>query len=200
MQRQTGYNPEALSALAAQKYAANSQVLGNQFRTNQEMKAGVYNKNREILNQTQLQNLGILDQQYTRQEQAKSNTKQQAIAALNSINDKILKNKLDNRKLSIYENMYGYRFGPNGQAYNVNAPAALNFAGNSSGRSTGFDNIAPGYEALLNTSGQVRAISPVKDKTSTSGDIDPLGLLGKNGKKIDKNKPNSNIVKAIKGL
>jgi hypothetical protein len=200
MQRQTGYNPEALSALAAQKYAANSQVLGNQFRANQEMKAGVYNKNREILNQTQLQNLGILDQQYTRQEQAKSNTKQQAIAALNSINDKILKNKLDNRKLSIYENMYGYRFGPNGQAYNVNAPAALNFAGNSSGRSTGFDNIAPGYEALLNTSGQVRAISPVKDKTSTSGDIDPLGLLGKNGKKIDKNKPNSNIVKAIKGL
>jgi hypothetical protein len=200
MQRQTGYNPEALSALAAQKYAANSQVLGNQFRANQEMKAGVYNKNREILNQTQLQNLGILDQQYTRQEQAKSNTKQQAIAALNSINDKILKNKLDNRKLSIYENMYGYRFGPNGQAYNVNAPAALNFAGNSSGRSTGFDNIAPGYEALLNTSGQVRAISPIKDKTSTSGDIDPLGLLGKNGKKIDKNKPNSNIVKAIKGL
>jgi hypothetical protein len=199
LQRQTGYNPEALSALAAQKYAANSQVLGNQFRANQEMKAGVYNKNREILNQTQAQNLGILDQQYTRQEQAKSNTKAQAIAALNSINDKIAKNKLENRKLGIYENMYGYRFGPNGQAYNVNGPAPLNFSGNpvaSKGQ------LAPGRKFSYDENRQIiGTYVDSKDKTNTSNNVDPLGLLeGKNGKKLNKKGPNSNIVKAIKGL
>jgi hypothetical protein len=199
IQRQTGYNPEALAALAAQKYAANSSVLGNQFRANQAEKAGVYNKNREILNQTQAQNLGILDQQYTRQEQAKSNTKQQAIAALNSISDKIIKNKLDNRKLGIYENMYGYRFGPNGQAINENGIAALNYAGNPTAAGAG--NIAPGYEPLYNSSRQLRAIAPSKDKTGASTTPDPSELFtGKNGAKVNKKNPNSNIVKAIKGL
>lgn len=199
IQRQTGYNPEALSALAAQKYAANSQVLGNQFRANQEMKAGVYNKNREILNQTQAQNLGILDQQYTRQEQAKSNTKQQAVAALNSISDKIMKNKLDNRKLGIYENMYGYRFGPNGQAINENGIASLNYSGNPT--ASGAGNIAPGYEPLYNSARQLRPISPSKDKADkTSTAPDPSELVGKNGKKVTKKGLNSDIVKAIKGL
>jgi hypothetical protein len=195
LQRQTGYNPEALAVLAAQKYAANSQVLANQFRANQEMKAGVYNKNREILNQTQAQNLGILDQQYTRQEQAKSNTKQQAIAALNSISDKIAKNKLDNRKLGIYENMYGYRFGPNGQAYNVNAPAYLNYSGNpvsSKGQ------LAPGRKFSYDENRQI--IGTYVDSKDKNNLPDPSELIGKNGKKINKKGPNSNIVKAIKGL
>jgi hypothetical protein len=129
LQRTVGNNPEALSALAAQKYAANSSVLGNQFRMNQAERAGVYNQNRQLLNQAQLQNLGILDQQYVRQEQAKSNTKQQAIGVLNSISDKIAKNKLENRTLGVYENMYNYRFTPSGVAYNVNAPYSFNMQG-----------------------------------------------------------------------
>ena len=129
LQRTVGNNPEALSALAAQKYAANSSVLANQFRMNQAERANVYNQNRQLLNQAQLQNLGILDQQYVRQEQAKSNTKQQAIGVLNSISDKIAKNKLENRTLGVYENMYNYRFTPSGVAYNVNAPYSFNMQG-----------------------------------------------------------------------
>jgi len=135
MQRQVGYNPEALATLAtlaAQKYAANSSVLGNQFRMNQAEKAQVYGENRNLLNQAQLQNIGALDVQAQRQSKAKSNTKEQAQAALNSISDKIAKNKLENKTLGVYENMYNYRFGPDGKAYNVNAPQQWNPSGNAS--------------------------------------------------------------------
>ncbi len=126
LQRQLGYNPAAASALAAQKYAANSAVLGQQFRANQEMQMGAFNRNRGVLNDAALKNLAILDQQYQRQSQARSNTKAQAQAALTSIADKIAKNKLENRTLGVYENMYNYRFGPKGRAINVNAPYEFN--------------------------------------------------------------------------
>ena len=119
-QRMMGYNPAAAATLDAQKYAANSSVLGEQFRLNQAEKAGVYNRNRGTLNQAQLQNLGILDQQMVRQATAKSRTKEVGQAALNSISDKIAKHKLDNRTLSIYENMYNYRFDKSGRAINMN--------------------------------------------------------------------------------
>jgi len=122
LQRQLGYNPAAASQLAAQKYAANSAILGQQARANQEMQMGAYNRNRGVLNDSTLKNLAILDSQYQRQEQAKSNTKMQAQVALNSIADKIAKNKLENKILGVMENMYNYRFGPKGRAYNVNAP------------------------------------------------------------------------------
>jgi len=61
-----------------------------------------------------------MDEQYVRQQTAKSKTKEQARVALSSISDKILKNKFENKELGIYENLYGFRFGPNGQAYNTN--------------------------------------------------------------------------------
>jgi hypothetical protein len=126
LQRQVGYNPAALSQLAAQKYSANSAVLGQQARINQEMQMGAFNRNRGVLNDAALKNLATLDQQYVRQSQAKSNTKAQAQAALTSIADKIAKNKLENRTLGVYENMYNYRFGPKGRAINVNAPYEFN--------------------------------------------------------------------------
>jgi hypothetical protein len=126
LQRQMGYNPAAASALAAQKYAANSAILGQQFRTNQELQMGAFNRNRGVLNDAALKNLAALDQQYVRQSQAKSNTKAQAQAAFSSIADKIAKHKLDNRTLGVYENMYNFRFGPKGKAYNVNAPYDFN--------------------------------------------------------------------------
>jgi hypothetical protein len=122
LQRQLGYNPAAASVLAAQKYAANSAILGQQARINQELQMGAFNRNRGVLNDAALKNLAILDQQYQRQSQARSATKAQAQAALSSIADKIAKNKLENRTLGVYENMYNYRFGPKGRAYNVNAP------------------------------------------------------------------------------
>jgi hypothetical protein len=131
LQRQVGYNPAALSQLSSQKYAANAAVKAQEFRENQGLAMGAYNRNRGILNDASLKNLAILDQQFQRQSQAKSNTKAQAQAALSSIADKIAKHKLENRTLGVYENMYNYRFGPKGRAINVNAPYQFNLDASS---------------------------------------------------------------------
>ena len=126
IQRLVGNNPAAQSVLAAQKYAANSGILGEQFRLNQAQKAGIYSKNRDILNDAQLKNLAILDQQYQRQAQAKSNTKAIAQQAYTSISDKIAQNKLENRTLGVYENLYNYRYDNLGRAINLNTPQQFN--------------------------------------------------------------------------
>jgi hypothetical protein len=120
MLRQSRYVPEAQAALSAQKYAANQKVLADQFRANQAEKQRVYEGNRNVLNDAQLKNLQILDQQYGRQAQARSNTKATAQAALNSISSKIAQNRLDNRTLSTMENLYNYRFDPSFRARNMN--------------------------------------------------------------------------------
>ena len=113
-------NPEALAMIASQAYDAKNKIKGEEFRLNQVEKQRVAETNRQVMNEANRENLGIMDQQYVRQQTAKSKTKEQAIVALNSISDKILKNKLENKELGVYENMYNYRFGPNGQAYNMN--------------------------------------------------------------------------------
>jgi len=119
-QRTMGYNPAAQANLNAQKYQANQSVLANQFRANQEMKNKAYGENRNMLNDAKLKNLAIFDKQYERQTEALANTKATTQAALNSISDKYAKNKLENRELKTYENMYNYRFGPNFRAQNMN--------------------------------------------------------------------------------
>lgn len=119
-------NPEALAMIAAQAYDAKNRIKGEEFRLNQQEKQRVAETNRQVLNEANKMNLGIMDQQYVRQQTAKSKTKEQAITALNSISEKILQNKLENKKLGIYENLYNYRFGPNGQAYNVNDTVNFN--------------------------------------------------------------------------
>jgi hypothetical protein len=119
-QRMAGYNPAFQSQLNAQKYQANQRVLGEQFRMNQAMKNQVYKENRDILNSAQLQNLGIFDRQYERQAQAKSKTKATTQAALNSVAAKYAQNKLENRTLATYENLYNYRFDPRFRATNMN--------------------------------------------------------------------------------
>jgi hypothetical protein len=145
LQRQVGYNPAALSQLSSQKYAANAAVKAQEFRENQGLAMGAYNRNRGILNDASLKNLAILDQQFQRQSQAKSNTKAQAHAALSSIADKIAKHKLENRTLGVYENMYNYRFGPRGRAINVNAPYDFNMQG-SQASGGGMPTLPEGYE------------------------------------------------------
>jgi hypothetical protein len=127
-QRMIGYNPAALAALNAQKYQVNQKVLGEQFRLNQGMRDKVYGENRAMLNESNLQNLGILDQQYGRQQQALSNTKATAQAALNSISAKYLQNQASNRELQAYENLYNFRSGPMGVMQNMNALAQFNTA------------------------------------------------------------------------
>jgi hypothetical protein len=126
LQRQVGYSPAALAELSAKKYAANAAAKGQEFRENQGLAMGAYNRNRALLNDSTLKNLAILDQQYERGAKAKSATKQEALAAYSSIADKMAKHKRDNKELGVYENMYNYRFGPKGKAYNVNAPYEFN--------------------------------------------------------------------------
>jgi hypothetical protein len=119
-QRMVGYNPAAQANIAAQAYGAESNVLAEQFRANQAMKDRVYSGNRATLNDAQLKNLGIYDQQYLRQEQAKSIGKATKQAALNSMTDKYAKNALENKTLGIYENLYNYRYDKAGRAVNMN--------------------------------------------------------------------------------
>ena len=119
-ERMAGYDPAAAAQIAASTANMKNKVLGEQFRMNQMEQARAIESNRQALNEAQKVNLGILDQQYVRQQTAKSKTKEQAITALNSINEKILQNKLSNQNLGIMENMYNFRFAPGGQAINTN--------------------------------------------------------------------------------
>lgn len=103
-------NPEALSFLAAQKYTADNRVKAEEFRTNQAIQQDVTNKNISLLNDAQLKNLGIMDTQYVRQTTAKAKTEAQNQVILNSIANKFLQNRLENKRLAAYENLYDYRF------------------------------------------------------------------------------------------
>jgi hypothetical protein len=127
--RAAGSNPAAQAQIMAQALEAKNRVLGEQSRINQTNKMQTYSKNRDLLNDAQLKNLAILDQQYVRQAQAKSNTRTQALEALKSISAKTAQNRLENKQLATYENMYNYRFSPSGRAINVNAPAQFNIPG-----------------------------------------------------------------------
>lgn len=105
-------NPSAISTLAGQKYAADNSVMGDEFRTNQQIEADVTNKNIALLNDAQLKNLSLADQQYTRQAQAKSNTKLVDQGILSSISSKVMQNEARNQSLKYYESMTGYRWNP----------------------------------------------------------------------------------------
>lgn len=180
-------NPEAAATLFAQVAQAKAKVLADQFRANQERREQVYAGNRNMLNQSQLQNLEIFDQQYQRQAQAKSNTKAQALEAMKSIADKTAKNKLENRQLGIMENMYNYRFGPQGRAFSYNDLYQFNMDGaGSSKNSTGAGAIDVGGRKLLPIDYD-DAGNPTKYKTVGSK---------KEGGKIKA--LNGSIVKAVK--
>lgn len=165
--RTAGYNPAAQAMLNAQKYKANQQVLGEQFRLNQAEKAKVYAQNRDIVNQAKLTNLGIFDKQYERQAAAKSATKATTLAALNSISDKYLKNKLENRALQTYENLYNYRFDSEGRAINMNPLVEFDISGKVAG---GKEVLPAGYEYIYNEKGQPidvkKSTKPASTKTS----------------------------------
>lgn len=105
-QRMIGYNPAVQANVAAQAYGVKSKILADQFRANQAMKDQVYSGNIATLNDAELKNLVIYDQQYQRQEQAKSNTKSIAQAALSSIGDKLAKHKADVRTYNVYKTLF----------------------------------------------------------------------------------------------
>ena len=185
--RAIGNDPAAQSQIMANAIEAKNRVLGEEFRMNQANTAGIYSKNRDLINQSKLANLQIFDKQYERQSQAKSNTKAQAIGALNSINSKIAQNKLENKQLGVYENLYGYRFGPNGQAYNLNGLAQFNTEGNP---------MASNRTGQTTTDASGNKLLPVYNK---DGSVKGYTVAtANNGAKIKAR--NSSIVKAVKSL
>ena len=201
--RAAGSNPAAQAYIMSQAAEAKNRVLGEQNRINQANKMQVYDKNRAALNDAQLRNLQILDQQYVRQAQAKSNTKAQTQAALSSIAAKTAQQRATNRKLAVMENLYNFRFDPSGRAYNVNGPAQFNMSGNPFNRSTmGQGLLEEGYEDLYNTSGRRVGTRRLPKSERDNPSLDDLdNYLQKNGGKTSKNKArNSSIVKALKNL
>jgi hypothetical protein len=169
-QQLIGYNPAAQSSLAAGEYEANQKVLAEQFRLNQAKKDQVYSRNREILNQYDMTNLGILGQQADRQAQALSKTKATTQEALNSISSKIAQNKLENRTLATMENMYGYRFDPRFRAQSFQTAQFNIPTVGSSGKTAG--GLAPGYEFTYDASGNIIGTrKSSKDDTGRNGAI-----------------------------
>jgi len=183
--RAAGSNPSAQAMIMSQSLEAKNKVLGEQTRINAANKMQTYDKNRALLNDAQLKNLQILDNQYVRQAQAKSNTKAQTLEAIKSIAAKTAQNKLENKTLNVYENMYNYRFSPSGRAFNVNAPAQFNVpgAGGIEGLSDlDKDKIKELYERVVS-----------KDRTGT--------IIGsKERTRTTKQNRNGAIVQALKNL
>jgi hypothetical protein len=157
--------------LFAQATEAKNKIRGEQMRMNQANQMGVQNANIDTVNEAQLKNLGIMDQQYTRQQQAKSNTKAQSLAALQSIASKTAQNKLENRQLGIYENLYNYRFGPQGQAINFNNPAQFNPQGSPFAKTKGGMEFADDVTPLYDASGRIAKVEQKKAKDSRNGSI-----------------------------
>jgi hypothetical protein len=168
-------NPAAQAAIAAQAYEAINKVKGEEFRMNQGMADKVYTGNVAAINDAKLKNLGILDQQYARQAQAKSNTKAVTQAALNSISDKYAKNSLENRTLKTYENMYNYRYDANGRAINMNGLAQYNIptvGTTSTPKDASGDDLLPIYNAKGDVTGyKVKQDAKSKSKTGKNGSI-----------------------------
>jgi len=193
--RQAGANPEALAALAGQKYGADSSVLAEQFRANQAKKDQVYSQNRQTLNQAQQTNLGIADQQYVRQAQAKSNTKVAMQEALNSIASKIGQNRLENRTLQTYANMFpdfsydrNYSIRKTGAPTTFNMPVVYNAAGDIT------------HVALYDKEGKIydyRPISAEEQKTMGKKTTEKPSLATES---IVKKERNGGLVKAFRNL
>ena len=199
--RAGGNNPAAQAMIMAQTLEAKNRVLGEQSRINQANKMQVYDRNRSMLNDAQLKNLQILDQQYVRQAQAKSNTKEQTQAALNSIAAKITQQRAANRKLAVLENLYNFRFSPSGRAINANGLAQFNMSGNIN-QAGQFRTDAYGnkmYPIYNPKTGNIKGYSVAESSGPSADELDDV--FNKNGGKTSKTKArNSSIVKALKNL
>jgi hypothetical protein len=199
LQKQLAYNPSAQSNAAPLAYNAINDINAKEFQMNQAEKSQVYAGNRATMNEAQKMNLGIAADQWQKQALAKSNTKATTEAALSSIADKYAKHKLENRTLSIYENMYNYRFGKSGRAQNYNG---LQFFDTQIGSKKATDDEIPGLEATRwDKNGTPIAWKKATDKTTTDDDLEAVGgIKNKNGGSVKKDNRNSSIVKALKNL
>jgi hypothetical protein len=199
-ERQLGYNPAAQANMAPAEYNAINEINEKEFIANQGLKNQVYTGNVNTMNEAKKINLGIFADQWAKQSQARSNTKATTQAALNSIADKYAKNKLENRKLSIYENMYNYRFGKSGRAQNWNGLQFFDttIGGGNSDKTGG---LASGKEFTYDAAGNIVGVRSSDKDTVTDADLEAVGgIKNKNGGSTKKNYKNSSVVRAFKNL
>jgi hypothetical protein len=210
LSKQVGYNPSAQANITPAEYNAINEINEKEFIANQGLKNQVYTGNVNTMNEAKKINLAIFADQWAKQSQALSNTKATTQAALNSIADKYAKNKLENRTLSIYENMYNYRFGKSGRAQNYNPLQIFDttIGGDKSRRDEG--DIA-GLEATRwDKNRNPIAWKKASDKDTTddydyteldnAGRTPGIGDNRKNGGPVKKNNKNGSIARAFKNL
>ena len=198
--KQLGYNPAAQATMAPAEYNAIHEINEKEFMANQGLKNQVYTGNVNTMNEAKKINLGIFADQWAKQSQARSNTKATTQAALNSIADKYAKNKLENRKLSIYENMYNYRFGKSGRAQNWNGLQIFDTT-MGGGKSDKTGGLASGKEFTYDAAGNIVGVRSSDKDTVTDSDLEAVGgIKGKNGTSTKKNYKNSSVVRAFKNL
>jgi hypothetical protein len=137
-QLQGSASAASLAALAGQKYEQDNSVNAEEFRTNQGIYSQITNQNYNTLNDANKMNIGLKDQQYVRQSQAKSNTDAQKAQALASISDKLAKNRYENMNIHMVEQRSGFRYNPDTQQMEYQGPAAA-FNPYGSGTSNGSD-------------------------------------------------------------
>ena len=111
-------NPSAAAMIAAGSSDALNKINAEEFRANQAETMRAAEANRAMMNDAQLKNLGILDQQFTRQAAAKSNTKAQALEVAKNFAQMSAENRKANRRNAILRNMYpAYSYTKSGIAY-----------------------------------------------------------------------------------
>jgi len=168
--RMLGSNPAAAAQIFAQATEAKNKIRGEVFRANQAMEAGIANENIATLNDAQLKNIAQYADQADKQARAKSATKAQRMAALQSIGEKIAKNKQENLIAAIEQQRYNYRFTNKGVGYSVNDPYNFNVPNVGTGATaasqiaskTGNYNFAPGYGGEYDAQGRLTGVKKTK--------------------------------------
>jgi hypothetical protein len=199
LEKQIGYNPAAQANVAPAAYNAINEINEKEFIANQGLKNQVYTGNVNTMNEAKKINLAIFADQWAKQSQALSNTKATTQAALNSIADKYAKNKLENRKLSIYENMYNYRFGKSGRAQNYNPLQIFDYSGSGSSDKSG--GLAEGKEFTYDKYGNIVGVKSADKDTVTDADLEAEGgIKNKNGGYTKIKTKNGSILRDFKNL
>lgn len=200
VERNNRYNPAAMAGLLGKKYLANNAVNAEEFRTNQAIENQIYGGNRAKINQERMTNLQLNADQMSKQEMAKSKTKETQQAAVASIADKYLQNDARNLEYNVYKNMFPqYGFNSSGQIRNQGPwyqPNIPQMYGNKASLKQ-----VPVYAPDGKTIDHYE-LQPYDPDTTTETTTLPPGIVAakKNGGKVTKNNRNSSIVKAYKNL
>ena len=166
-------NPALQAYIAGDISNALTKIGAEENRINQAETMRAAEANRALMNDAQLKNLGIFDQQFTRQAMAKSNTKAQALEVAKNFAQMSAENRKANRRNAILRNMYpAYSYTKSGIAYKD-----------------------PMYTALFNVP-DVGTGAESKEQITSPANI----FKNEETTKSKKSGRNGAIVKAIKGL